>query len=47
MPSPSICPEELSEKAALRERVRRAMDELSERTDLNHINLTDTDARHG
>ena len=42
---PVHMPEELSEKAALRERVRRAMDELSERTDLNHINLTDKDAR--
>ena len=38
-------PQKLAEKAALREQVRRAMEELSERSDQNHINLTDTDAR--
>lgn len=43
--APVHMPEELSEKKVLRERVRTAMDELSERTDLKHINLTDTDAR--
>ena len=43
--APVHMPEELSEKAALRERVRTAMDELSESAHLKHINLTDTDAR--
>ena len=43
--APVHMPKELSEKAALRERVRRAMDELSETAHLKHINLTDTDAR--
>ena len=42
---PVHMPEELSEKSALRERVRGAMEELSERTGLNRINLTDKDAR--
>ncbi len=43
--APVHLPQELIEKTALREQVRRAMEELSERGDLNHINLTDTDAR--
>jgi transposase len=43
--APVHLPQELAEKTALREQVRRAMEELSERGDLNHINLTDTDAR--
>lgn len=42
---PVHMPQELSGKAALREQVRRAMDELAESNDLNQINLTDTDAR--
>ena len=43
--APVHMPEELSDKRALRDRVRRAMDELSERTELKDINLTDSDAR--
>ena len=43
--APVHLPQELAEKTALREQVRRAMEELSERGDINHINLTDTDAR--
>ena len=43
---PAAClPQELSEKKALRERVRRAMDELSAEDRGKRINLTDRDAR--
>ena len=42
---PVHMPRELSEKAALRDRVRRAMEELSESNDLDQMNLTDTDSR--
>ena len=43
--APAHLPDELTEKTALREKVRRAMDELSERRELRQINLTDKDAR--
>ena len=43
--APVHMPEELSEKEALRERVRTAMDELTESFHLKHVNLTDMDAR--
>ena len=43
--APAHLPDELTEKTALREKVRRAMDELSERSELRQINLTDKDAR--
>ena len=43
--APVHLPDELTEKTALREKVRRAMDELPERSDIKQINLTDADAR--
>ena len=43
--APVHLPDELTEKTALREKVRRAMDELSERSEIKQINLTDKDAR--
>ena len=43
--APVHLPQELSEKTALREQVRRAMKELSERSEIKQINLTDKDAR--
>ena len=43
--APVHLPDELTVKTALREKVRRAMGELSERSEIKQINLTDADAR--